>query len=1304
MPVDAKQFAGVMDLDSSPETIGKGIHREARNVTFRGVGSNKRAENVPGNRLLPNALLPAGNNLTVMRLYDPIKKRIYFFNQNSNGNHGIYLFNTIPKTFQRLVEVGVNTNGDVLDFTSTNFICNANIIYGDVLQGDQLFWLNCQGVPSKINVDRALAGGYGTFEQDFLEVATAPASIPPYVVYEDDATVTVNNLRKKLFKFKIRWVQDDNEKTVTSIQSEIPVPYDPFEPDVDTDVTLNSRIAVVYQTGPANVKKIEILGAVSVDNAFSDFFLIASLDKVQSSIPDNDIAVFNFYNDQAYNYIDVPESIQLFDYVPQNAVSQELLNGNVPVYGNYVEGYPNLTEFGDSNVEFGSEACYEGRYFSLLVGSQSGDSGFGTGNIHAIVKGRVTISNIYILSMTDNTSISYTAGMGDTITDVLQGLIDDATLQGYTVTGSTATPDEIYFSLTGKVLAFARLIPNGGIENIENSADGSLMAYDWWSRYGYGLVYFDPKGRTNGVVYPQNVFSGQTTVYEDFGTQANIPILLAQLSHTPPDWAYYYTWVRTKNLTKTKFLQWISDRTLKDTSTDPNEVKYAYISIENLNAFRAKNPTSPLIYDFAPNDRIRFMKRVNADGSVSEIYDTRDYEIQGQEINPTINGVLQTGQFVKIFLPTTDAAFDFGGSDDTYAYYFFELYTPAQSVANGLDVYYEFGERYKIINPTLSTRMHQGQTQNQTISEPAEFSFIKGDDWTRFRKIQAGVELSYSIPATACMDSDAGRITMGVSFLSASVADPNVLTGNSPCQNLVGFNISTNDSRWIIKIVTGTYSFRIKGSVTIVFSDSLPGDSYEFFLEKNDGTRISLVAPFDSSVAGTYTFTYDATFTMTTGERIFFFGWSVPESDHTRTFQATSFTITRTLAFTQTMIDPNFSDYYPSAVNSNGRAFVYDPNAARITYKNHYRWGLAFQDSSNINQTNRFYPLNFDQIDLSRGGIMRFKVYERILRIYQERKCGRVGIYQRFVTQADGSVSLITSNEIITKNNIEYYAGDNGIGNQPDSLTSDGFRDYFIDPIRGNLIRVSLDGLEVISEVYNAQTYVGNRSILYLSDNLYALGGRSRISGVINDRKDLPTEYMSLFQSIKDPETPDILYPGECLVFNEKSNGFERFDDKDADCMVCAENTLYAFRGGQLYIFDDYTNCANYYGVQYQPSVKMLFNDQVALKKVFQALAYQGNAIWECSTVGDINTSMINPQTGDRQQSKLVAADFQIQENVRYSEFLRDVNSMADADVALWEGDFLNGNWIEVNLRYRGNAYVWLFLAYINYQLSPRNL
>lgn len=1276
--IQVKQFSGRQNLDDNPDTIPFLDHMDARNIVFRGNGANMRAQNVQGNTVIPNAYLPAGTNVCIGAWYDQVKGRIFSFIYNSNNNHSIVIYPPSTGILQPLIISGTNTNGDVLQFEITQPILNVNIIYGDSTQGDVLYWINSQKLPCKINIDRALNGGYGVIQKSYLDVAKEPASIPPAVVYEDDDTVTVNNLRKKLFKFKQRQVFDDKDKSVTSAQSEIPVPNNSTNSDVDTDPTKNARIAIIYQTGPANVKKIELYAAVSTGNEFSDFFMIASIDKADNSLPDNDIAVFNFYNDQAYNYLYIEESIQLFDYVPLQALAQETLNGNVLIYGNIIEGYPNLSDFSGSNVQFEAEPFYAGRYFSLLVASQSGDSGFGTGNVHFMVKGKgydasfpVTTGNTYILAFTDATSVSYTSLAGDTITDVLQGLIDDAISKGYTVTGSTATPNAIYISQTGKSLAYARLVVNAVSENTDTGNSGSLMAYDWWSRYAFGLVYFDPKGRTNGVVYPQSAFSGQTIAFQEgLLSVADIPEMIAQIYHVPPDWAYYYSWVRTKNLTKSSFLQWISDRTYKDTITDPAENQYAYISIESVNTFKTNNPSSPLGYTFSPNDRIRFIKLYNADNSTAQLYTNKDFEIQASETNPTINGQVQTGQFIKIFLPDTDATFDFGG--ETYAYYFIELYTPAQSVANGLDVYYEFGERYKIGNPTLSTRFHQGQTQNQNIIGvlPALFSFTKGDSWTKFRKVQTGVVLNYTIPATNCLDSDAGQITLGATFISATINDPNVLTGSSPCNNLIGFDVATNDDRWLIKIVTGTYNFRIKGTVTIVFSDSLPGDTYEFFLQKNDGTEYQLVPVFDSAAAGTYSFSFDTTFTISTGERIFIFGYSPGANDHTRTFQASAFTITRTVAFTQTMIDPNFSDYYPSAVNSNGRAFVFDENAGTVQFPVLMRWGLSYEADTNINRTNRFYAQNFDEVDRAKGGIQRFKARQRIMRIFQNRGCGQVGVYTKFIQDSAGTQQLTTTDVIITPNNVQYYAGEYGVGDHPESLVSGTIQDYFVDPIRGYQVRLSNDGMTPISEIYKGQFYI--RSLLTPYNKVWARpdGSFAKILGVYDY---LEEEYIAILQSgLNDNEGNITTIDPYTFSFSEQRNAYGSFRDYHPEWMVCAEDVLYSWLNGNIYVHNSATYC-NFFGTQYNAYIDAPFNQNLVQKKTWISVTEVSGDIWECPL---IYSNLMSYGT-QRQETNLKPGEFRILEQMPSASFKRDVHSRGGKI----NGSPMKGNWLVIRFQ-----------------------
>jgi hypothetical protein len=176
------------------------------------------------------------------------------------------------------------------------------------------------------------------------------------------------------------------------------------------------------------------------------------------------------------------------------------------------------------------------------------------------------------------------------------------------------------------------------------------------------------------------------------------------------------------------------------------------------------------------------------------------------------------------------------------------------------------------------------------------------------------------------------------------------------------------------------------------------------------------------------------------------------------------------------------------------------------------------------------------------------------------------------------------------------------------------------------------------------------------------------------------------------------------LSFVERRNGFGAFYNDAPDALVCAENLLISFKNGQLYTHDNTTAYANLYGVQYYPSLNLIFNDQVLIKKTFDALGYQGNQIWESPFANDIITSQPNQQTGLPQISTLTVSDYITDEAIRKASFNRDINSMANPQVALWEGDYLKGGWINCNFTYRGSGFGWINSPYIKYSLSPKNL
>lgn len=1292
---EIKQLAGIMNLDDPNEALGPAFHRDARNILFTGTPPNRKVGIIAGNDIRSSPLLPiVGVNKTILESYDPKNRCIYYFNFNSNGSHGIYRFNTISETFQRLIEVGINTSGDILNFTADK-LYNFDIIYGDSVHGDVLYWIDSLGRPSKVNVARALSGGYGTISRSFIDVARQTANRPPYVVYENDPSCTVNGLRKKLFKFKVRWVYDDIDKSITSSQSEVPIPFAAFSQEFDADPTKNCRIAVTYQTGPSNVRKVEILAAVSTGNAFSDFFLVQSIDKSTIvGLNSNDVFTYLFYNDQGYNNIDIDESDQLQDYVPQKAVAQTTLNGNVIAYGNITEGYPNLTNFTfdgqTSSVTPSQVPYYYGNAFSNLVTSQQG-SGFGTGEIHIVVRGNILVffsTTVFTVHMTDGTNVNYTAISGDDTAAVIEGLRVNAISKGYTILGVGA--NDLYITKTNISLARSLITSDYAFNTINFT---SFNAYDWLSKYGFGLVYFDDKDRTNGVVYTSG-FSVNAAAYTE-GAGANKTSFNASIYHAPPDWAYYYHWVRTKDLTKIKIQQWITDRTLKDTTTISGQVKYAYVSIESLNDFVEKNPGSPLGYGFTAGDRIRFFKRYNGDGSTANLYGTtRDYEIVGSLVNPTINGEVRSGQFIKFILPSTDGNFDFGTTG--FANYFIELYTPAESVANNLNVYNEFGERYAIGNPTASNRFHQGMTQNQipNTTTPATFEFSKGDYYSRIRSVQAGNVYTWNITTNS---GTVGRFLFGMDFVDSIYTDSNVTAQSVAWANISGNSPSGgispgSDSRWFLRAITNT-TFTIRGSLSLNFTTSVPGDTWRIFLLNRYNERQYIVDSFDASTAGVYNFTINDIKTLE-DDRIFL----IAEGGE-RPVQVLSSVLTFSIdhVISQQMIDANFSDYFASAVNSNGRPWLFDENANQVTYPVLYRWSLSFQVETNINQNSRFYGKNFDEVERSYGALMAMKSSDRTLVFFQERKCGHTAVYSKSISDNSGGSQLITTDNIIVPNNVGYYKGDFGVGNQATSIVRSGYVYYFVDPIKNKILRLSMDGVTDLTELYKVQTWANQNIPKYLNPGTYSFGGAQKVLGVFNNRPDNVDEYLLLAQGTDVVE-------GELMSFEESYNAFNGKVDVDCDGMICAESNLFYFKGGLLYKQVTTTATANFFGVQKTPSITLVFNANISVKKVYNALGYMSNGIWVSDVKGDVKTNSINSQTFLAAESLIMAQDYDsFEAPKRYASFNKDMNSNSDPIIGLWEGDELTGELIICKLKYLGTVQSYLYAPFITYQIDNRN-
>src|SRR5215469_1765595 len=339
MGIISHPMLGALDLDSTIQKVQPGFCIGARNVIWRGPATNRRCESVPGTTSRANTSLPIGMNKCIYAGYDPVNKQIYDFNWNSLGTHGIYIYSTQTATWQTLIQIGTNTDGDILQFTAYTRIHSMDIIYGDGNSGNLLMFVDSQGRCRKLNIQRILSGGYAVIKDNFLKVAKAPPMMPPQCTYENDATATTNNLVNSLFQFSYTWIYDDFEESVLGTAAKQPLPTKPFDPKANTPATSNTRIALYLATGDVNVKIIRIYAKQTRNGVTSDWFIVDTLIKADISAIDNGVYRYLFYNNISPIAADPTFTTLDFDFVPRRANCQSLLNGNVISYAGITEGY-----------------------------------------------------------------------------------------------------------------------------------------------------------------------------------------------------------------------------------------------------------------------------------------------------------------------------------------------------------------------------------------------------------------------------------------------------------------------------------------------------------------------------------------------------------------------------------------------------------------------------------------------------------------------------------------------------------------------------------------------------------------------------------------------------------------------------------------------------------------------------------------------------------------------------------------------------------------------------------------------------
>ena len=270
----------------------------------------------------------------------------------------------------------------------------------------------------------------------------------------------------------------------------------------------------------------------------------------------------------------------------------------------------------------------------------------------------------------------------------------------------------------------------------------------------------------------------------------------------------------------------------------------------------------------------------------------------------------------------------------------------------------------------------------------------------------------------------------------------------------------------------------------------------------------------------------------------------------------------------------------------------------------------VFNSRTGINNTNQF-SVGDDitrSLDPALGSIQKLYSEDTNLIIFQESKVSRALIDKDAIYSAEGQPMTTSGAQVIGQ--VQQYAGNYGISTNPESFAVYGYRKYFVDKNQNVALRLSQDGITEIS-AYGMNDY--------FRDNLALIGNSGKIIG----GWDMYNKQYVL--SLQPPNTEAF----QTLAFDEDTLGWtSRFSFKP-NLSDSLRNNFYTFKNGNIWKHyadpvSSGINYCNFYGVQYNAEVTLIFNPEVSVSKNFNTLNYEGSPGWALSELYS-NSDTANP-------------------------------------------------------------------------------
>lgn len=185
----------------------------------------------------------------------------------------------------------------------------------------------------------------------------------------------------------------------------------------------------------------------------------------------------------------------------------------------------------------------------------------------------------------------------------------------------------------------------------------------------------------------------------------------------------------------------------------------------------------------------------------------------------------------------------------------------------------------------------------------------------------------------------------------------------------------------------------------------------------------------------------------------------------------------------------NYSSHYASQVTDIGRPNKVDNDTKQITRPTTAYYTEPYIPGTNINGLSTVYDLSFESYDELYGAVKKVYAEDGRLLVFQQKKVGNILINESVLTDSGGNVTGVQKSSSVLYSKMQYYSGEYGIGNNPESFAVYGNRKYFVDVQRGAVLRLGGDGITPISEYKMKKHFSDLFSTLSKGKNSFRIHG-----------------------------------------------------------------------------------------------------------------------------------------------------------------------------------------------------------------------